>query len=82
LNHYKTVISYQLAVFSRVKITVYDVLGKEIVTLIDEEKPAGSYQVEFEAEKYKLSSGVYFFKLKTESATGGGEITKKMILLR
>ena len=73
-----TVISYRLAVLSQIKITVYDELGKEIAVLVDEEKPAGRYEIEFDAEKYKLSSGVYFYKLKT----GGGEVTRKMLFLK
>jgi hypothetical protein len=74
----KTIISYQVSVTGNVKITIYNVLGKEIATLINEEKPAGEYKIEFNAEKYKLSSGTYFYKLKTSK----GEISKKMIYLK
>ncbi len=59
-----------------VTLKVYDVLGKEIVTLVNEEKTAGSYEVDFDASK--LSSGVYFYKLTSENFSQ----TKKMILLR
>jgi len=55
---------------------VYDVLGNEIATLVNEEKPAGSYEVEFIAKDF--SSGVYFYQLKA----GTFMQTKKMILLR
>jgi hypothetical protein len=51
-------------------------LGNEILTLVNEEKPAGSYKVEFDATS--LSSGVYIYQLKTS----GYLETKKMILLR
>ena len=61
---------------SRVQLKVYDVLGNEIATLVNEYKPAGSYEVEFDAEN--LSSGIYFYKLQSGSFTQ----TKKMILLR
>ena len=59
-----------------VTLKVYDALGNEIATLVNEEKPVGSYEIEFSVEE--LSSGVYFYQLKA------GEFieTKKMILLR
>lgn len=59
-----------------VTLIVYDVLGNEVATLVDEYKPAGRYEVEFNAAS--LPSGVYFYQLKA------GEYiqTKKMILLR
>jgi len=71
-----TVISYQLAVSSQVTLKVYDVLGNEVATLVNEEKPAGSYEVEFNASN--LASGIYFYQLRT------GEIilTKKMVIIR
>jgi hypothetical protein len=61
---------------SRVQLKVYDVLGNEIATLVNEEKSAGNYQVSFNASQ--LSSGIYFYKLQSESFVE----TKKMILLR
>jgi hypothetical protein len=57
-------------------LKVYDVLGNEITTLVNEEKPVGSYEVEWDASK--LPSGVYFYTL----STGNFLSTKKMILLR
>ena len=69
---------------SRVALKVYDVLGNEIATLVNEEKPAGNYEVNFNASK--LSSGVYFYELRVEdpSTSSGKDFveTKKMILLR
>ena len=59
-----------------ISLIVYDVLGKEVATLVNEEKPAGTYEVEFDAKN--LSSGVYFYQLKSGSFIQ----TKKMILLR
>ncbi len=61
---------------SKVQLKVFDVLGNEIATLVNEEKPAGSYEVEFNASN--LSSGIYFYKL----TAGSFSETKKMILLR
>ena len=71
-----TIISYQLAVSSKVILKVYDILGNEVATLVNEEKPAGNYKIEFEATN--LSSGLYFYQLKS------GEFvqTKKMILIK
>ena len=59
-----------------VSLKVYDVLGNEVATLVNEEKPAGSYEVKFDAAG--LSSGIYFYKLQAGSFIA----TKKMLLLR
>ncbi len=59
-----------------VTLKVYDILGREIVTLVNEEKPAGSYEVEFNGSKY--ASGVYFYQLKA----GNYLDTKKMMLIK
>jgi hypothetical protein len=71
-----TKIKYSVPQISNVVITVFDVLGNEIETLVNEEKSAGNYSVEFNAAN--LPSGVYFYQLKA------GEFisTKKMILLK
>ena len=61
---------------SNVVLKVYDVLGKEITTLVNEDKEAGSYEVEFEA--LNLASGVYVYRIQTSEFTE----TKKMVLLR
>ncbi|HQF43939.1 MAG TPA: T9SS type A sorting domain-containing protein, partial [Ignavibacteriaceae bacterium] len=62
-------------------LKVYDVLGNEVATLVNEYKPAGNYEVEFNGHSDKgqdLSSGVYFYTLRA----GNFVQTKKMILLR
>ncbi|NWG29762.1 MAG: immune inhibitor A, partial [Ignavibacteriaceae bacterium] len=67
-----TVISYQLPVTSNVKLKVYDVLGNEVATLVNEEKPAGSYEIEFnvaQVSRPELSSGIYFYKLSAGEYT-------------
>ena len=46
-------------------LRVHDVLGREVATLINKQQPAGSYEVEFSANN--LSSGIYFYSLKTGS---------------
>jgi hypothetical protein len=67
-------------------LKVYDVLGKEIAILVNEEKPAGKYEVEFSAiggsasggNAANLSSGVYFFQLKASEFVQ----TKMMLLIK
>ncbi len=59
-----------------VQLKVYDMLGNEVATLVDEYRPAGSYEVEFDATD--LSSGIYFYKLQTSNFIE----TKKMILMK
>jgi photosystem II stability/assembly factor-like uncharacterized protein len=71
-----TKISYQIPTSSNVKITIYDLLGNEVAEIINENKNAGYYEVDFEANN--LSSGVYFYQI----ATGNFIQSKKMILLR
>lgn len=71
-----TKITYSIPEISFVTLKVYDVLGNELATLINEEKVAGTYEVDFDA--VILSSGVYFYQLKS------GEFidSKKMMLLK
>jgi photosystem II stability/assembly factor-like uncharacterized protein len=57
-------------------LKVYDVLGNEVATLVKEEKPTGSYEIEFDATS--LPSGIYFYQLKTDSFVE----TKKMVLMK
>jgi hypothetical protein len=73
-----TVISYQVAVNGKVCLIVYDVLGNEVVTLVNEEKQAGRYNYELGIRNYELSSGVYFYQLRA----GNFVQTKKMIYLK
>ena len=61
-----------------VTLKVYDVLGNEVATLVNENKPAGIYEIEFNASKYNLTSGIYFYKL----VAGSFVQTRKMILLK
>ena len=61
---------------SKVIIKVYDILGNEVATLVNEEKDPGIYEVEF--SKSNLASGIYIYQLKADKFTS----TKKMILLR
>lgn len=72
-----TVISFSLSRSSKVALTVFDISGKEIAVLINETKNAGNHSKTFDASN--LSSGVYFYQLKTES---GFTQTHKMLLIK
>lgn len=71
-----TIISYQLPVLSKVVLKVYDMLGREISTLVNELKQPGKYEVKFNSSK--LSSGIYFYRLVVDNFSE----TKCMILLK
>jgi photosystem II stability/assembly factor-like uncharacterized protein len=71
-----TTIRFSILLKSFVTLKVYDLLGRELGSLVNEEKPAGNYQVEFNAAN--LPSGVYFYRLEAGSFVE----TKKMILLK
>jgi len=71
-----TRIEFRIADFGFVSLKVYDNLGREIETLINEEKSAGEYEVELNAAN--LPSGIYFYELKA----GVYSETKKMILIK
>ena len=71
-----TTIKYQIPEVSFVTIKVYDVLGNEIATLVNEQKPADSYEVEFDASG--LPSGIYFYRLQAGSFVEA----KKMVLMK
>ena len=71
-----TKIKFRNSDFGLVSLKVYDVLGNELVTLVNEEKPAGSYEVEYVASE--LTSGVYFYTLQVGTTIN----TKKMVLLK
>ncbi len=72
----RTTISYGIPVKSNVILKVFNSLGQEVVTLVNEEKEAGIYLIEFNARD--IPSGVYFYTLKTENFIQ----TNKMILMK
>lgn len=72
----KTTINYSLPKSGFMTIRIFDVLGKYVTTLINEEKSIGSYSVIFDGSK--LSSGIYFYQLSTDEKV----ITKKFVLLK
>jgi hypothetical protein len=72
----KTSIIYSIPNQSFVQLKIYDILGKEVATLVDEEKTAGIYKVEFNGNS--LSNGLYFYRMQS----GKFIDTKKFILLK
>lgn len=73
-----TSIRYQLTAGSEVQLKVYDLLGREVATLVNEYKPAGNYSVNFSDSGSRLSSGVYFYALKA----GNILLSKKMEMIK
>ncbi len=71
-----TMISFSVAKKSNVMLSVYNILGEQVATLVNEVKESGSYQVEFNAAN--LPSGIYIYRLDADNFTN----TKKMMLLK
>jgi hypothetical protein len=71
-----TIISWQAQVDGFITLKVYDELGREVATLVNEEKPAGTYEVEFDATG--VPSGVYFYRIQADNFTE----TKKMTIMK
>ena len=72
----KTIIQYSLNELQFVSLKVYNLLGKEITSLVNQQKPAGNYKIEFDGSD--LSSGVYFYRMEA----GRFIDTKKFILIK
>ncbi|MCX6162543.1 MAG: T9SS type A sorting domain-containing protein, partial [Ignavibacteriae bacterium] len=71
-----TNIRYALPRAGEVKLTVFNTLGKEVETLVNEHQSAGTYEVSFDASQYP--SGVYFYRLTTDNFSD----TKRMLLVK
>src|SRR5262249_5770128 len=71
-----TAITYQLSAVSQVSLRVFDILGQEVATLVNEQKQPGTYSVAWDASD--VSSGVYLYRLQTGNFTE----TKKLVLLK
>ena len=72
----KTTIKYDIPKNSLVRIVIFDILGKEVETIVNEKKEAGRYEIQWDASKY--ASGTYFYRIEA----GDFAETKKMILLK
>ncbi|MCX8057513.1 MAG: T9SS type A sorting domain-containing protein [Ignavibacteria bacterium] len=73
-----SIITFSLPKETNVNLSVFDMMGNRIATLVDEKLSAGKHEIKFDATKYGLSSGVYLYSIKTPEFTS----TKKMILMK
>ena len=71
-----TVIGYQLPFISKVSLKIYDILGREVETLVNELQEAGSYEVQFDARL--LANGIYFYQLNA----GDFSVVKKLVIVK
>ena len=71
-----SIVNFKCSISGNVSIVVYDLLGREVKTLVNEYKQPGTYQVSFYAEG--LSSGIYFYRIETNNFIS----TKKCVLLK
>ena len=73
-----TIISYDLPENGLVTLKIFDVLGREVATLVDEYKQAGTYHITFNTSHFSLPSGIYFYRLRANSFIA----TKKLLLVK
>ncbi|MGE5363824.1 MAG: T9SS type A sorting domain-containing protein, partial [Bacteroidota bacterium] len=73
-----TIISYTLPESGRITLKVFDLLGKEVASLLDEYQEAGDHDIEFNTRVYNIPSGIYFYRLQT----GKFIQTRKMLFLK
>ncbi len=77
----ETVISYGLSEANHVKISIYNVIGQNVRTLVDELKPAGSYSVKWDGKNEagnQVTNGVYFYRMEA----GNFSSTRKLMLMK
>lgn len=74
-----TNIKFSIPENSTIKLNVYNLAGQDVGELINDRRDAGNYEITFDAGRYGLSSGIYFYTLTTGS---GFRETKKMILVK
>jgi len=82
-----TTIYYQLPADSRVSLKIYDILGRQVNTLVSDQQVAGYYTIQWDATNsggLKVSSGVYIYRIEASSVNGQGSFNnlKKMLLLK
>ena len=76
-----TTIRYEIVRRSHVRLTIYNVMGEEIISLIDDEKVPGRYRVSWDGkdnQRIDMPSGIYFCKLSVD----GGSLSRKILLIR
>jgi len=78
-----TIIKFGIPVRANVVIKIYDIIGSEVTSLLNQEKEAGWYELEFNADEY--SSGIYIYRMQVHTTVGETEnfiSTKKMLLIK
>jgi hypothetical protein len=75
-----TIINYQLPEMAYIKLTVYDISGKDVAVLVNNEQSPGYHKIEFDGSGFP--SGIYFYRLSATDGTDGFSLTKKMVLLK
>jgi hypothetical protein len=75
-----TTITYELSIHAFVSLKIYDALGRDIVTLVNEDQSTGTYKVPFYARN--ITSGIYFYRLQIRQPSGTFTETKKLVLLK
>ncbi|MEO8665061.1 MAG: T9SS type A sorting domain-containing protein, partial [Ignavibacteria bacterium] len=76
----ETKIDYDIAADGNVSIILYDMMGREVRELVNENKPAGYYSVKLNAGS--IPSGVYFYRISAEGSTGHFTSIKKMVIVK
>lgn len=77
----QTIVKFQIGSFSKVTIEIYNILGQKVVSLLNEEKPAGDYSISWNGKNergIKVNTSVYFIRMKA----GNNTFTKKIALLK
>ncbi len=80
-----TYIDYQIFEDARVKLSVYNMVGQHVITLVDRRQAAGIYQVDWNAADHSgttITNGIYFYRIEITTPTNNEVITKKMMLMR
>ncbi|MBX3007336.1 MAG: T9SS type A sorting domain-containing protein [Melioribacteraceae bacterium] len=74
----ETIINYQVAEISNVKLTIYDLLGKEVSILVNKVQSPGYYSAKFSADNSQISTGIFIYRLEVDKVI----LTKKMMLIK
>jgi len=74
----QTTVNYSIKENGFVTLKIFNILGRNIVILINGTQNAGNYKINFEADKYSISSGIYYYELKTNNFRS----VKKMIIIK
>lgn len=74
-----TIVNYQLPIDNWVTLKVFDLLGREVVTLVDEMKEAGYHQIDIDGTNY--SSGIYFYQMTAKDQSGKTTVARKKMMI-